>query len=70
MDNYGVENHSRVVNYCLSYSCNVISTSPCRNHVSTLTQAQQANFKKIVMSLTCVWCIVYDSINWPSELDL
>jgi len=30
---------------------------------------EQANFKKIVMPLTCIWYIVFDSINWPGDLD-
>jgi len=33
-------------------------------------QIQQANFKKIVIPPTCVWCIDCDSINRPSDLDL
>jgi len=31
---------------------------------------EQANFKKIVMPPTCIWCIVCDSINWPDYLVL
>jgi len=31
-------------------------------------QKQQANFKKTVNPLTCVWCIVCDSINQPGDL--
>jgi len=30
----------------------------------------QANFKKTVMTPICIWCIVYDSINRPGDIDL
>ena len=34
------------------------------------SKSKHVNFKKILMTPTCVWCIVCGSINRPGDLDL